>query len=234
MALAFAPVQASGQILNGLFTNIKLNWTSDREIFSKEHLVSSFTEVGKDIVHFGTKPTLCEALNKVFGINDMDMNTYAKNLSTNKHGIFHFMDRYAFKMSSRPDFYNRMTIFLSQMKADGCYEAHSVDKDGNLVYDCTKDKRYKALWDGTPKNSKEYKEALSRYIAVAQQFVREGAKNADGTLFEFNASNPAKLPRAYTVQEAESRKDVADSLYGYYDHTKKALFFGTYLGSLLG
>ena len=234
MALAFAPVQASGQILNGLFTNIKLNWTSDREIFSKEHLVSSFTEVGKDIVHFGTKPTLCEALNKVFGINDMDMNTYAKNLSTNKHGIFHFMDRYAFKMSSRPDFYNRMTIFLSQMKADGCYEAHSVDKDGNLVYDCTKDKRYKALWDGTPKNSKEYKEALSRYIAVAQQFVREGAKNADGTLFEFNASNPVKLPRAYTVQEAESRKDVADSLYGYYDHTKKALFFGTYLGSLLG
>jgi hypothetical protein len=27
---------------------------------------------------------------------------------------------------------------------------------------------------------------------------------------------------------------VADSLYGYYDHTKKALFFGEYLGSLLG
>lgn len=234
MALAFAPVQASGQMLNGLFTNLKLNWTSDREIFSKEHLVSSFSEVGKDIVHFGTKPTLCEAINKVFGINDMDMNTYAKNMSTNKHGIFHFMERYAFKMSSRPDFYNRMTIFLSQMKADGCYEAHSLDKDGNLVYDCTKDKRYKALWDGSSKNSKEYKEALSRYIPVAQQFVKEGAKTSNGDLFVFNASDPAKLPRAYTVQEAESRKDVADSLYGYYDHTKKALFFGTYLGSLLG
>lgn len=234
MALAFAPVQASGQMLNGLFTNIKLNWTSDREIFSKEHLISSFTEVGKDIVHFGTKPTLCEAINKVFGINDMDMNTYAKNMSTNKHGIFHFMDRYAFKMSSRPDFYNRMTIFLSQMKADGCYEAHSLDADGNLKYDCTKDKRYKALWDGSSKNSKEYKEALARYIPVAQQFVKEGAKNSDGSLFIFNASDPAKLPRAYTVQESESRKDVADSLYGYYDHTKKALFFGTYLGSLLG
>ena len=40
MALAFAPIQASGQTLNGLFTNIKLNWTSDREIFSKEHLTS--------------------------------------------------------------------------------------------------------------------------------------------------------------------------------------------------
>lgn len=237
MALAFAPVQASGQTLNGLFTNIKLNWTFDREIFSKENLISSFKEVGKDLVHFGTTPTLCEAINRVFGINDMDMNTYAKNLSTNRHGIFNFIDRYAFRMSSRPDFYNRMTIFLSQMKADGCYEAHSIDKDGNLIYDCKKDKRYKALWDGTSHDSPEFKKALSRYISVGQQFVREGAKNSDGILFEFNISNLSnikELPRAYTVQESESRKDVADSLYGYYDHTKKALFFGTYLGSLLG
>ena len=234
MALAFAPIQASGQTLNGIFTSIKLHWTSDREIFSKEHLISSFKEVGSDLVHFGTKPTLCESINKIYGINDMDMNTYAKNLSSNRHGIFHFLDRYAFKMASRPDFYNRMTIFLSQMKADGCYEAHSLDQDGNLVYDCKLDKRYKALWDGTPKDSAEYKKALSRYIPVAQQFVREGAKNPNGSKFEFNINNPTELPRAYTVQESESRKDVADSLYGYYDHTKKALFFGTYLGSLIG
>lgn len=233
MALAFAPIQASGQMLNGLFTDLKLNWTYDREIFSKENLVSSFKEVSKDLVHFGTKPTLCEALNRVFGINDMDMNTYAQNLSSNRHGIFHFMDRYAFKMSSRPDFYNRMTIFLSQMKADGCYEAHSIDAEGNLIYNCKEDKRYAALWK-SPKGSKEYNEALARYIPVARQFINEGAKNPDGTLFEFNMSKPMELPRAYTVQEAESRKDVADSLYGYYDHTKKALFFGTYLGSLLG
>lgn len=233
MALAFAPIQGSGQMLNGLFTDIKLNWAFDREIFSKEHLTSSFKEVGKDIVHFGTTPTKCEAINRVYGINDMDMNTYAQNLSSNKHGIFHFFDRYAYKMSSRPDFYNRMTIFLSQMKADGCYEAHSLNEDGTLKYDCKKDKRYAAIWTHL-KGSKEYNEALSKYIPTAQQFVKEGAKNLDGSLFEFDINNPKELPRAYTVQEAESRKDVADSLYGYYDHTKKALFFGEYLGSLLG
>lgn len=234
MALAFAPIQATGQTLNGVYNLIKLNWVYDKEIFSKEHLTESFKEVGKDLIHFGTTPTLCEAINKVFGINDMDMNTYAKNLSSNRHGIFHFLDRYAFKMSSRPDFYNRMTIFLSQMKADGCYEAHSLNEDGTLKYECRKDKRYKALWDGTPKDSKEYRDALARYIPVAKQFIAEGAKNDDGTLFEFTVAEPKELPRAYTVQEAESRKDVADSLYGYYDHTKKAIFFGTYLGSLIG
>lgn len=233
MALAFAPIQASGQTLNGIFTDIKLNWVFDREIFSKKHLIDSFQEVGRDLVHFGTTPTLCEAINKVYGINDMDMNTYAKNLSSNRHGIFHFMDRYAFKMSSRPDFYNRMTIFLSQMRADGCYDAVSLNKDGTLKYTCEKDKRYSALWN-SPKGSKEYNEALARYIPVAKQFMAEKTKNPDGTLFEFNINNPKPLPRMYTVQEAESRKDVADSLYGYYDHTKKALFFGQYLGSLLG
>ena len=76
-ALAFAPIQATGQALNGLFTNMKLHWAFDREIFSKEHLISSFNEVRKDLTHFGTTPTLCEAINRVFGINDMDMNTYA-------------------------------------------------------------------------------------------------------------------------------------------------------------
>jgi hypothetical protein len=189
MALAFAPIQATGQMLNGIFTDIKLHWTSDREIFSKEHLISSFKEVSKDLIHFGITPTKCENLNRIYGINDMDMNTYAQNLSSNKHGIFHFMDRYAFKMSSRPDFYNRMTIFLSQMKADGCYDAHSLDANGNLIYDCKLDKRYAALWN-SPKGSKEYNEALARYIPVARQFAAERTKNPDGSLFEFNLSNP--------------------------------------------
>jgi hypothetical protein len=167
MALAFAPIQLTGQTLNGLFNMIRLNWTYDNKIFSKKHLQDSFKEVGSDIIHFGTTPTLSEAINKVYGINDMDMNTYAQNLSTNKRGIFHFFNRYAYKMSSRPDFYNRMTIFLSQMKSDGCYKAHSLDKDGNLIYDCKLDERYKALWK-SPKGSKEYNEALSRYITVGK------------------------------------------------------------------
>ena len=101
-------------------------------------------------------------------------------------------------MSSRPDFYNRMTIFLSQMKADGCYEAHSLNEDGTLKYDCKLDKRYAAIWK-SPKGSKEYNEAMGRYMAVAKQFVQEGARNSDGTLFELNVSDPKPLPRAYTV-----------------------------------
>jgi hypothetical protein len=68
------------------------------------------------------------------------------------------------------------------MKQDGCYEAHSLNEDGTLRYNCREDKRYAALWK-SPKNSKEYNEALSLYISAAKQFVAEGAKNDDGSLF---------------------------------------------------
>jgi hypothetical protein len=46
-----------------------------------------------------------------------------------------------FRFASRPDYYNRMTIFGAQMRGDGCFEAHSI-VDGHLVYDWTKDKRF--------------------------------------------------------------------------------------------
>jgi len=31
------------------------------------------------------------------------------------------------RMASRPDYYNRATMFVARMKADGCFDAHSFD-----------------------------------------------------------------------------------------------------------
>ena len=70
----------------------------------------------------------------------MDMNTYSERISHSKKGIWN-IENFAFKFASRPDYYNRMTIFVSHMKGDGCWEAHSM-VDGELVYDWKKDKRF--------------------------------------------------------------------------------------------
>ena len=45
----------------------------------------------------------------------MDMNQYAEKLKTDTHGIFNLND-FAFKFTSRPDYYNRMTIIIAQLK----------------------------------------------------------------------------------------------------------------------
>ena len=57
----------------------------------------------------------------------MDNVSFADNNTSNRHGMYNFFGKLAYKFSSRPDFYSRMTIFVAQMKADGSYEAHSVN-----------------------------------------------------------------------------------------------------------
>jgi len=57
-----------------------------------------------------------------------------------------------FRMASRPDFYNRLTIFGAQMRGDGCWDAHYV-KDGRLVYDMTLDKRFDLFVSMTPREA---------------------------------------------------------------------------------
>ena len=69
-------------------------------------------------------------------------------------------------MASRADFYSRMSIFESQMRNDGSFEAH-YKEDGILKYDYKKDKRYAAMFT-SPEGSKEYNEAYSRYLVAAK------------------------------------------------------------------
>jgi hypothetical protein len=63
----------------------------------------------------GGKPTKCSLLNEYFGMNDMDMNTYADKIKSDRYGIFN-ISNIAFHCTSRPDFFNRMSIFVAQMK----------------------------------------------------------------------------------------------------------------------
>lgn len=63
---------------------------------------------------------------------------------------------------------------------------------------------------------------------MAHQLVKEHTRNADGSLFRVGDA----LPKAYTVQQSESHKALADSIYGYYSHEKKSMFQSTLIGGL--
>lgn len=117
------------------------------------------------------------------------------------------------------------------MLHDGSYYAHSVDKNSILHYDMKKDERFKALFNSS-KNSEAYNKAFSLYLATAQQLVREGATNPDGSLFKVDLDKP-NLPKAYSNKESESMKAIGDTMYGYYDNSKKSLMQATMLGGLI-
>ena len=149
LTLAFAPVQALYQPLQGLWTDISLmiRKPDGKESFTFNNFTKALKLVYSDLSHFSDTPTICSALNELYGINDMDMNTYVDRISSGRKGIWN-LENWMFKFASRPDFYNRMTIFTAQMMGDGCLEAHKINEKGELVYDWKKDKRFEAFANG--------------------------------------------------------------------------------------
>lgn len=233
--LAFSPVQAIYQPLQGLWTDISLmiRKPDGKDSFTFNHFTKALKLVYSDLSQYSDKPTICSALNELYGINDMDMNTYIDRISQAKKGIWNF-DNFMFKFASRPDFYNRMTIFTSQMMGDGCLDAHKINENGELVYDWRLDKRFSkfAANPNLKTSDPEYNKQKSLYYTIAKQFVIEHAKNRDGSNFELNMEKPQPLPRAYTNRQAESMKSLGDDIYGYYSHEKKSLIMSTTLGSM--
>lgn len=235
MALAFNPRQLY-QALDGIYKDVSLVWRKPdgENSFSKKDMKDSFFWIYNDLRHFGDEKSLGELLNEQYGINDMDMNSYVQKINSDNVGIWNFWN-VGFRFASRPDYYNRMTLFGAQMRGDGCFDAHSV-KDGRLVYDWTKDKRfsiYAENWNNPSMyNDPEFKKQKALYIATAKQFMAEHAKNEDGTEFVLDLNNPKPLPKAYTIQQSESMKALSDLTYGYYSHEKKSLIQSTSIGAM--
>lgn len=230
IALAFNPRQLY-QALDGIWKDVSLviRKPDGETSFTKDNMVDSFFWIYNDLKHFGDDKSMAELINEQYGINDMDMNTYVEKIHSDNVGMWNFWN-IGFRFASRPDFYNRLTIFGAQMRGDGCFKAHKV-KDGKLVYDWTEDDRFSEFAKGNTQHPK-YKEQKALYIAMARQFMAEHAKNDDGTDFVLDINNPKPLPRAYTIQQSESMKSLSDLIYGYYSHEKKSLMQSTALGAL--
>lgn len=243
LALAFNPRQTY-QFLDGIWQDIKLfiKQPDGTLAFTKENLTMAWKFVMGDLFgSYGDDRSVTELLNMKYGINDMDMNTYIDRIKSDNTGLFtHFWDT-GFRFASRPDYYNRMTIFISQMIADGSIKikngkvsedsAHKI-KNGKLVYDWTKDDRFKAFAEEDKSDMEKYNKAKSNYITIARQLVEEGVLNEDGTKFKLDLKKKYPLPKAYSNKESEGRKAFSDRIYGYYAHEKKSMFNSTFVGAL--
>lgn len=236
LTLALNPVQGGYQTLQGLWNDIRLIIQKPdiiqkhgKSAFTFKNMKEAFLGTYKDLFVFGDTPTINSLINELYALNDMDMPQYVKRLRSNRGGVWNFFSNFCYKMSSRPDYYNRITIFGAQMRADGSWQAHKV-VDGKLVYNWKEDARFSDFANGKT-SSPKYNEQRALWYAMAQQFVNEHAKNPDGTDFILNPNKPS-LPRAYTNLQAESYKSLADDIYGYYSHDKKSLMHSTLLGNM--
>jgi hypothetical protein len=139
LSLAFNPKQWY-QFVDGLWKDITLffKYYNDGENpFTREGLIKGWKKVmTEDLVHLGNNFTMSELLNQQYGFNDMDTNSYIDRIRTDNTGLLYHFWNVGFRFASRPDFYNRMTLFYAQMHKDGSLDAHKI-VDGKLVYDWT-------------------------------------------------------------------------------------------------
>lgn len=227
LSLAFSPVQGLYQTMQGLWQDISLiiRKPDGTQAFTFKNMYNAAKIVYSEMFHYSDTPTKCQLINEMLGINDMDMNTYAEKMRTERHGVYNLWN-FAFKFTSRPDFYNRMTIVVAKMMHEGVWDALEV-KDRKLVYNFKKDGRFKAYANnltGDPNYDKE----KGLYLAMARQFVNEGLIKPDGEPFKVGD----EFVYPYTNLESESTKDLCDLIYGYYSHEKKSMIHSTWLGAL--
>lgn len=236
--LGVSPVQMTYQTMQGLFQNASV--VTKRYLGSNSFGWEEFMKASRIVYGdlFQNSRSKVALLNQLMGINDMDMNDYIKHAQDRKNirsteGLY----KLCMMTSSRPDYYNRMLIFVAQMMKDGTWDAYEVE-DGKLVYHFEKDKRFSRLTDPNAPHDDLYRQQLGLYMQISRQLMREGARynqrveyiGADGkkkviesgNLFEYEEGVIVPLPKSYTSQQSDGYKNIADDVYGYYTHENKA------------
>lgn len=172
--------------------------------------------------------TLLDLVNADYRMANADVDGVEDLLSQSKSGFLNFGSDTLYIFNKIPDSFHRLGLLIAKMIHDGSWEAHSSTEDGQLIYDFNKDKRFNLLNDKKAnKESEEYKNQLSLYLTMAEQFRREGYKIP---AFKLGEEIPV-LPRAYTLQEGNSIKSFADLCFGHYDKNTQMLAKHMFLGS---
>lgn len=243
--LGFRPLLFLKELTFGMFTNYSRAWalkyTSNKlsfnSVFQANKLIwgqsgKKFckTLAGGSLVDF----TLCEMLNKEYGIANEDLNRFVDSSTIQGKGLLNNHSRYMYISSSAPDYFNRMTLLIAKMIEDGCLDAHTLDEYGDLHYDWKKDKRFSELAKhglNSDYKGEEYLKQKAVYRKMCEEFEKSNDK-----LITWDKEHKkyiyGDLPRAYTTSERNSIKEVADTAYGFYDHESKSLINHKFFGLL--
>lgn len=167
-----------------------------------------------------------EQINHMYRIANRDSNVMSHKSSASKNDIFGADADLMYYANTRPDWFNRLSIMVAKMIADGSWDAHKM-VDGKLVYDATQDARYSTYFkykDNPPKKGSSdyetYKEQEARYFWSLNEFQKQGFTNAEGE--PLKKGDP--LPMGYTDKEVNSMKEIIGLLYGYFNHEEKNIF----------
>lgn len=242
--LACRPLSFLKELTFGMFTNFSRAWAlkfgsnklSMKSVGKANAMIwgQQFGKYGKAFTGQGSLAdfTMCEAINRLYGIANQDLNRTSTNASLSRIGVFDNMSKWMYLAQSAPDYYNRLTLFIAKMIEDGCLDAHELDANGVLHYDWKKDKRFDRLAQyGLNSNHKdpEYNKQKALYAQMCAEFEKGGEDlirwDKEKRMYIYG-----DITQAYTSDQRASIKEVSDMAYGFYDHESKSQLNHKFLG----
>lgn len=176
-------------------------------------VIAAYAIVTKDTITNPKMASLVHQLCIKYMLSNIDNSNVAEGQKTGNRGIINF-DEFMYQTVKRPDFLNRMVLFVAKCRHDGCWDALSVDEYGNIQYDWKKDKRFNLLVNDDKSNIDAYNKQKSLYFSLIRQW------NYDHPDFQVEYTD---LPMPYSEREVRMNKDFADNIYGSYDRATKSM-----------
>lgn len=167
-----------------------------------------------------------QQLNEKYAMANQSLTQIAGQRRLSWGNIKHWGKDTLFLTATAPDFMHRVSILVAKMMGDGCWDAHVLNDDGELVYDYKLDNRFKDYRENNT-SSPNYLKQKSLYLKMLEEFKKEGLTNKDGS----ELKEGDDLPQAYTSKTAQAIKNYSDLLYGHYDDESRSLLCDTFVGS---
>lgn len=160
-----------------------------------------------------------------YRISNIDVSNVAEGMKTGNKGINNFIDSLYWSVR-KPDFLNRMTLFVTKCLEDGIWDAFYLDDKGNLAYDWKKDKRFTKFATGDKSDLDEYNKQKSLFFSLVHIWNKEHPTQ--------QVKNFDTLPMPYSELDISSIKHTSDNIWGAYDKSEKALMEYGLLGQTFG
>ena len=232
MTIALRPVSLIKELVVGTIKNVSFAWSKiyGDDSFTGEHLTKAYS-----LLFSKEDYPIISELNNVYRFANRDLNQMVDKTKVDRRGI-NFLSNLMYWSNTAPDYVNRLALLLAKMEKDGCYKAHSLNEDGDLVYDPRKDDRFshylnkRESYGMKAHNTDEkFNDQRSLYLTTQELFNNEMLTSDDTILTEKDM-----LPAAYTNAERESIKTFSETAYGYYDHERSPLIKHLPLGIMFG
>lgn len=237
MAITLRPALLIKELLVGTVKNTSYAWSKiyGDDSFNGDNLAKAYKivlEPNKDTF------ALNEAINLEMRFANQDLNHIVDRKKVDKFGL-NFLGQNMYWCNTAPDYVNRMSLLIAKMIHDGSYEAHSLNSDGQLVYDPSKDARYSHYfkmrkqfgfnYDMSANPDELYNKQRSLYRSIIDEFNGENSSFGEKPLTEKD-----NIPAAYTSKERGSIKNFSDMAYGFYDQDMSPLIKHKIVGTLFG